>query len=243
LSEIQTAWHRLAFKVRTLLPGEIYTYESVRVPVYATPELRSIWPSLIAKTYESSELCALRALLRSDDIVVEFGAGCGVVSAFIAGRLSASGNLHCYEANASLRSSFEAVSAANGVAPQLVNAAVGSADGVTTFYISQSTFQSSSTVDRGRNVRVDVPQLAIGRILDEVRPTFIMMDVEGGEKDFTETQFPSHIRAICGEFHPHIIGDESVSAIVENLLGQGFRLLLDQSSDRVLAFQRDMTSH
>ena len=50
---------------------------------------------------------------------------------------------------------------------------------------------------------------------------------------------PRQVRVVCGELHPHIIGDNAVSHLIRGILNQGFDLLLDLSSScRGVAFVR-----
>jgi FkbM family methyltransferase len=186
--------------------------------------------------HERPEILAVQALLRPDDVVLEIGAGIGVVSAVIASRLDGP-NLHAFEANPALIPVIEATLARNGLTAHVQQAAIGLEDGEAEFYIADNT-DSSSLVDRGLGAATRVRVAALGRVLRETGANFVVMDVEGAERELLAPPLPPQVRAVCVETHPHVIGDEAVSAVIASLLGQGFVLRLDQSGRRVLAFER-----
>ena len=77
------------------------------------------------------------------------------------------------------------------------------------------------------------------KVLDEVRPTFLIMDIEGSEVDLAdETIDLECLQKICVEVHPGMVGDEATSRLVESLLKRGFQLNLSSSQGDVLFFIR-----
>jgi FkbM family methyltransferase len=216
-----------------------YSFEGIQMPLRATPELQRVRRSIYEGDYERDEIEAVKHLICANDIVLELGSGCGVVSAFIAQRLSTSSNLHTYEANPKLIASIESIASANGLKPNVTNAAVGLIDGEQEFFFDDE-FVSSSFYDLGRqtSVKSKVKVIAIERLLKRIKPTFIFFDIEGAEQHILNVPMPDHVRALCGELHPNIIGDNAVSLIVESLIAQGFYLILDHCKGRTLAFVR-----
>jgi FkbM family methyltransferase len=223
--------------LRALNPRRL-TYRGVVVPLAATDKLESIRGMVTDQIYESAELDALSELIRPDDVVLEAGAGCGVVSTFVAQRLADSRNLHSYEANPELLSSIRAVAEANGVEFDLQHAAVADRDGELSFFVDPKLLSSSAT-DRGRGAdEVRVPCASMRRLLDEIQPTVVLFDIEGGEEAFVDLQWPAQVRVISCEVHPHVLGDETTTALVRSILDQGFSLLIDLCSRRALSFAR-----
>ena len=203
-----------------------------------TGELQSIRRSIYRGTYEQAEIECVARLLRPDDIVLELGSGCGVLSTFIAKQLSNSCSLFTVEANPRLLRSIQCIAEENGVRFTMINAVVGDSKGSKEFYFDES-FLSSSTFDRGRGIskeRVNVVSMA--GLLEQVRPTFIVCDIEGSEREVLAVPLPRQVRVVCSELHPHIIGDNAVSHLIRGILNQGFDLLLDLSSRRSVAFVR-----
>lgn len=215
-----------------------YDFNGVRLPLHATAELQRIRRAVYRGDYESPEIAAVKALIRPDDIVLELGAGCGVVSAFIAKSLADSGNLHAFEANPALVESIQAVAAANRVAPNVVNAAVGREDGETNIYLDQD-FLSSSLIDRGRGARqAQIRMTSFAGLLARLRPTVVVFDVEGAEQQMFDTPLPKYVRVLCGELHAHIMGDHGVSNVIRAIMNQGFDLVTEHSRGRGFAFMR-----
>ncbi len=214
--------------------------DSIVVPLNATAELRQVRRRVYAGRYEDPERRSIKALVRADDSVLEIGAGVGIVSASIASLLGKGGRLTTYEANPNLERSIIAIAEANNFAYRPRIASVGRDKGHIQFYVNDQTFESSSTHDRGRGIqsKISVPQHSLQEIFDEVHPTVLVIDIEGAESNVLSWTFPSTLRAICVEFHPHIVGDGEVTRLVKSLLNQDFNLLLDQSDERVFAFSR-----
>jgi FkbM family methyltransferase len=85
---------------------------------------------------------------------------------------------------------------------------------------------------RKRFFNVKVPTVELGELLDRYRPTFLKIDVEGAEFDFT-WEMNSEVREIYAEIHRHDVerrdvvpvrfADEPL-AIVQKLESQGFRV-------------------
>ncbi|WP_421932356.1 FkbM family methyltransferase [Phenylobacterium sp.] len=211
-------------------------YHGVTIPVGADGPLHALRRKLYRGLHERCEIAAVEALLRAEDVVLEIGAGSGVLSTVIAKRL-ARATLHTFEANPSLIPSIHRLLAQNGLTADVRQAAVGAEDGTATFFVREA-FGSSSLVDRGGAKEITVEMVAFGRILADLQPTFVMMDVEGAEREILAKPLPAHVRVLCAEIHPHVIGDEAASEIVRSLLAQGFILKIDASGERVLAFER-----
>lgn len=217
----------------------ILNYHGVIVPFRATRNLGRVRKMIYSGHYERTELAGMGALLRPDDVVLEIGAGCGIVSAFIAKRLATPNNLHSFEANPGLVPSIEAVCRANNLPVRVQQKAVSSEDGQISMFIDE-WFLSSSLVDRQRGAKeVIVPAVSLKRLLSELSPTVLMVDVEGAETFFLGLDIPPSVRAACLELHPHIIGDAKTSSIVRHFLDQGFSLLIDKSQDRVVTLERN----
>ena len=224
--------------MRTLRPQHL-DYHGLRVPVQASSQLRSLARKILRGLHERSEIGAVTALLKPDDVVLELGAGTGILSAVMAKQV-AQGSVHSYEANPALQPSAQAVFAANGVSVHYRVAAVGVTSGRARFFVGRRSLSGggASLIDRGDAEEIDVAMEAFAEVLEQVKPSFLMMDVEGAERDLLKMVLPSRIRALCVEIHPHVIGDADASGIVKHLLEQGFLLRIDHSQDRVLAFTR-----
>jgi FkbM family methyltransferase len=141
----------------------------------------------------------IRHLIRPDDIVLELGSGLGIVSAFIAQRLSGSRNLHTFEANPELLGPIKSVFEANDVKPNLHNIAVGQEDGCREFFFNVNDLSSSVHRREGAATSDLVAMASMSRLLREIRPTFVVFDVEGAEAEIFKAEIPPEVRVLCGE--------------------------------------------
>jgi FkbM family methyltransferase len=230
--------HELSYLRNMAIRPKAYEYRGVKLPDRHVPALHSVRRSIYRGEYQAPEIQAVTSVIEPGDVVVEFGAGIGVVSMAIALRLGDSSRLTSYEANAKLASAYAALAAANGVNPTLVNAVVGRQTGESAFFVDND-FVSSSAIDRGRNaVATRVPMVGIEDVFADKRPTAIMFDIEGAEAEVLDVRFPDHVQVVCGEVHPHIIGHARTSALVKSILAQGFELCLLRHCGYVFSFVR-----
>lgn len=169
------------------------------------PESRAL--AIAEGRHERPERLALEALLRAGDRVLELGAGIGYLGALAAKRFD-DVQVLAYEANADLMPTITALYAANGLSTRARarNAIVVSgadAPKEVTFHIHGS-YLGSSIFEVGaphRPVR-RVPTHHWKDVIDEFRPTFLLMDIEGAELDLLAEADLSALRAVVLEFHP-----------------------------------------
>ncbi len=238
LNIIQDTIEHLTYGWRVFTDPSEFVYAGVKIPLKATKELWKLRKVIFLGEYEAPELSALKDLIKPNDIVLELGAGVGVVSTFIALHLNNPANLHSFEANPSILKSIEAVAGANNVSFNVKNCAVAMADGELEFFFDDH-FESSSMINRERGAKASkVPAVAFSNVLAALQPTVVVIDVEGAERELLDIQFPDSVRVICGEVHPHIIGDTAISKIFANLFAQGFDYHVDMSDGRGISFSR-----
>jgi FkbM family methyltransferase len=215
-----------------------YTYNGLQIPLAATQDLQRSRKLIFRGLYEREEIAAIETLVKADDVVLELGGGCGIVSSFVAKRLIYSQNLHVIEANGRLIESIKSVASANSIDFEVHNLAVSSEGREGEFYVSDD-FLSSSVIDRGTGAPSHaVKFVALRDLIRTYSPTLLIVDVEGAEQDLFDEPLPPYVRALCIEIHPHIIGDAAASAVVRNIMNQGFEMLIDSSSNRTFSFQR-----
>jgi FkbM family methyltransferase len=187
--------------------------------------------------YERSELEVLRATLRPDDVVMELGTGIGVVAAYAA-RAIGSDRVFTYEANPALEPYIRNTFALNGVAPGLAMCLLGRSEGMAPFHVHPD-FWGSSTIDRGPEARlVTVPTRALVEELRRVRPTFLVVDIEGGELDLCELLELGGVRKVLIEVHEWAIGREGLATVERTFAGAGLHRDPALSSERVWFLKR-----
>ncbi|MCA9055070.1 MAG: FkbM family methyltransferase [Planctomycetaceae bacterium] len=229
----------LRYQYRKLTRPRVITNGGVRIdlgPVAGTRYARSFYRD----THERDERDIVGKHLTSTDTVLELGAGMGIVTILCCQRIGSS-RVHTFEANqrleAALRRNFEL----NGVSPRLDLRMVSLAAGPQEFFVSDRFVLSSrhSTASGAGSHRTTIESVPIADVLADVRPTFLIADIEGGEVDLADAGIDLQgVRKICLEMHPHIIGDDGVSRVVAALVQQGFSLCLNESRGNVMYFER-----
>jgi FkbM family methyltransferase len=155
---------------------------------------------------------------------MELGTGLGVVATYAAGRIG-SDRVFTYEANPALapltRDTFEL----NRVSPAFETCLLGEAPGETTFYVGED-FRVSSTIpsDIDSPIPIRIPVKSLNDELQRIRPTFLIVDIEGGEHDLIQHMNFAGIRKILVEVHENVIGAAKVERLKSMLLDAGFTM-------------------
>lgn len=233
-------WTRLTRKL--FQPGQIQIGR-VRIDLREWAFSKEARQLLYIDRYEYKERQIIEQLLRPDDIVLELGSGIGIVTITCC-QITGSERVHTFEANprleAILRRNFEL----NGVAPHLQMAMISSQSGtedfhISDFFLSSSRYESAVRASPQAFECQTVPTVSLRQVLEEIRPTFLVVDIEGSELEFLNPEVDlSSVERICMEVHPAKIGDEQTSRLIENLMQRGFWLSLNQSEGIVLYFER-----
>jgi FkbM family methyltransferase len=187
-------------------------------------------------SYEDHELAALEGLLRPGDIVMELGAGLGFLSCYCASRLG-SERVFAYEANPLLESHIRSNFSKNGVAPTLTIAALGPRCGEADFYIRNEFWASSLCSEPPFRHKVKTPVLAFGDELSRVRPTLLVVDIEGGEYELLTQAELRGVDGLVLEMHEPARAGADLE-LIRSLLRQGLVFDEQLSADGVLAFRR-----
>ncbi len=173
--------------------------------------------------YEAKEIEIVAKRLSSDDVVMEVGAGIGFLSAYCAKRIG-SERVFAYEANPALMELIAATYRANGVAPVVRNVLLAEGEGSREFHVEPEFWASSAVQGSDKANTISVPQADLNTELRRVRPSFLIVDIEGGEIEFFETADLATVRKICVETHPGIHSSAALSQMLGRLIAQGFAL-------------------
>jgi FkbM family methyltransferase len=192
--------------------------------------------SMFLQHYERAETAVVLATLAAGDRILELGAGIGYMSTLCAKKVG-SEHVNAVEANPAMEAKIRRTYELNHVSPNLEICVLGDSDGETTFHVADN-YSSSSVHDRGGRP-VTVRQRSFAGLLADLRPTYLICDIEGAEVPLLVNTALDGIRKICIEIHPHIIGDKACSQLVRKLLSEGFALNCDRSGGRVYFFYRD----
>jgi FkbM family methyltransferase len=181
--------------------------------------------------YESKEIEIISKRLAPDDVVVEVGAGLGFLSAYCS-KLVGATQVFAYEANPELIPLIRETHAKNGETPTLINALLAQGDGEREFHLDDDFWASSAHRAGGRSI--SVKQIDLNRELARIRPSFLIVDIEGGEAEFFAGADLSMVRKICVETHP----DRVLSEMIAGLVTKGFALDFSLIRKNVFFFHR-----
>ncbi len=185
--------------------------------------------------YEAKEIEIISKRLTSDDVVFEVGAGLGYLSAYCAKRVG-SDKVFTYEANPELIPLIRETHARNAVAPTVTNALLAQGEGEREFRLEDDFWASSAHREGGR--AITVRQVDLNAELARIRPTFMIVDIEGGEAEFFAGADLSPVQRICVETHPDVLGDRVLSEMFAGLVAKGFALDFSLIRKNVFFFHR-----
>ncbi|MBQ0804974.1 MULTISPECIES: FkbM family methyltransferase [unclassified Sulfitobacter] len=184
--------------------------------------------NMIEGSYERREVLSALAFIKKGDVVIEMGAGAGVVGA-VAAKNCAPAKIVSFEANHKLIDPIKALYAHNGIKNKIEvrNKIVISdpdAPKSVDFYIRGNFLGSGMTITKGieRAEKVAVPVVKWATIKKQIKPTVLLMDIEGAELEFFRHADLSGIRVIIAELHRHIYHRPGMREIRDGIAAKGF---------------------
>lgn len=188
--------------------------------------------------YEEEELQIVKSQLSQNDIVMEIGAGIGLISTYCA-NLIGSERVFTYEANPVMERYIRNTYKLNHVSPTLEICLIGLQNGQETFYVADS-FWASSTIQKSSKAKaVIVPMKSFNQEVQRINPTFLIIDIEGGEYELLQdANFNNDVKKVVIETHEHLIGQDKINSLKSKFAQAGFELNKNFSRGEVLFFQR-----
>lgn len=176
--------------------------------------------------YEGGERAAMAQFLRPDDRVLDLGAGAGLIS-ILAARIVGGRNVVAVEASPKMQRALHRNLRRNGAGQVRVmsGAIVPDAhEGAEVGFAVRAAFWASAiageTEGKGRVEKV--PAMRFGEVMEAARPTFVMIDIEGGELALSGEDWPETVRMIVMEVHPQIYPPEKLDAMMADFERAGF---------------------
>lgn len=229
--------HRLPLLyLRQFLNPEVVSLGGIKIKVgsYMSSAIRK---RVYLGLYESNELKIIKSKLGVNDTVMEIGAGLGLLSSYCAKKVG-SERVYSYEANPSLEEHIKANYSINKVHPNLTMCAVGAQVDELDFYIGNH-FWSASTIPWKPGLKsIKVEVRSFNNEVKKLNPSFLIMDIEGGELEVIQNSYLHNIRKVLIEVHPQMIGQEGIETIVSKLRKDGFEFDSRISHKICLFFER-----
>lgn len=173
------------------------------------------------KRYEAREARLLLSRIAPDDVVMDFGAGVGY-TAMLCARAIGVDRVFCYEGNPALASIIAHHFETNCVHPTFQNVLLGRQNGETVFFVAEELF-SSSTTNRSEGAQaVCVKVLDINEEIEKRKPTFLIIDIEGGEYELISYINFKNIKKVLIELHHNILDPEQINKVRAQLTHEGF---------------------
>jgi FkbM family methyltransferase len=205
---------------------------------------KSICKYIYMGIYETDEHKVLTETFSADDILLELGTGIGYNTIYCARKSNY--RVTSFEGNAALIPLIKKNMNKNDSDFDLRNEILVSQDvheSTSSFNIAEEFWFSSLKTDPGARIinHVTVPTCSMNRVIAEVNPTYLLVDIEGGEEElFQDSNFlaNSSIKKILIELHPWALGDEKCNAIITTILDKGFRMRVDLSPKHIMYFYK-----
>ncbi|HYZ61255.1 MAG TPA: FkbM family methyltransferase, partial [Acetobacteraceae bacterium] len=212
---------------------EVFDNHGVLLPIVPGIFSDNVAQSVRSGVYEAHEAAELDWLIQSGEVILEIGAGCGFISTYCAKNKHTKA-VHCVEANPTLIDVIRLTHRINGVEVTVHHEILGKQDGEADFYVHEDFWASGTHSFLGKPTRV--PATNFQRRLDEVRPTMLIVDIEGGEETLFEDVSLAGINKIMVELHQPTIGRRGIKRVFDLLSAQGFHYDVWHSNRSVVTF-------
>ena len=190
--------------------------------------------------YESAEADILEATLTPEDRLLELGTGAGFLG-MVASRILAPSRFRSYEANPEVVAMARRNHARNDVELDIRNSVVLPAGDERTevpFYTGDDFWTGSLIPPAGEYRESTVPAVPLADVLAEFRPTYMAVDIEGGEIAlFQDSELPG-VQKLLIELHGKATGIPARDALVRHFLDIGFDIGFEHGRGEAVYFER-----
>jgi len=202
--------------------------DGVSLPLFSDIGFNTLrW--IINGKYEIGEINIIKNTIQKEDIILEIGTGLGFISSYCA-KVTHSSQVFTFEANPLNYETAKSVFKKNMVSPIIKNALLSDEEGVVNFPINQKS-RLASTIKSKSDKFVTIQKLNLNKIIKDITPTYLIMDIEGAEFDvFSIINFQT-IKKIQFELHPSKLDKSKCDFIFNLLLENEFELDKSNSID------------
>ena len=184
--------------------------------------------------YEAPEADELVDLIAGGERILDIGSGIGFI-ATLAKKETLTDAVFAVEANPYLIPILRRTFEINEVDVTIFHEVLGKDAGESAFFVNKNFLISSTSGFHGGE-RVVVSVTPFQRRLDEIKPTMLIVDIEGGELDLFEGVNLRGVRKIMLEVHQQVIGPRGMLRLFDMLSSQGFHYDQRHSSRNVVTF-------
>jgi len=202
------------------------TYHGVKVPPGPHIVSDTMKRRISEGRYEGPEAAGVLQIVRSTDRVIECGTGLGIVGA-IAALNGKPQKMISFEGNPDLIDSIKRLYALNGLEKkielrnELLTAGPDQPKSLS-FNVRRNFLGSAVSDNANRGKMVQVPTTDYEPLRKSFKPTVLIMDIEGAERNFLKHANLDGIRAVVIEFHPKIYGVDGMRECKGVLRKAGF---------------------
>ena len=223
--------------------ADIIDVGDVKIPFSSHIISKGMEKRLRRNRYEGGETDKSVIAVRQEDRVIELGAGIGYLSSFVC-KTSKPAQYVAIEANPDLIPVIKEAHRLNEIQNiQVLNGILsGGPESSFDFYLRSDFWASSMEPDSRPYVRVEkVPKISASDLFKSVKPTVLLIDIEGAEAELLKDLDLSTVREIVIELHAKVYGPNGIGKILRLLSDRGFLPTPEARDTTVRHFRRIAT--
>lgn len=208
-------------KYKAIINNPWCSIDGISLPLFSDIGFNTLrW--IINGEYEIGEINIIKNSIEKDDVILEIGTGLGFVASYCT-KVTSSSQVFTFEANPLNYILAKSVFKKNNVSPLIKNAFLTEEEGDIDFPINIKSRLASSIKSDTKDFYT-VQKLKLNEIINEIKPTYLIMDIEGAEFDvFSIISFQT-IKKIQFELHPSVLDKPKCDFIFDLLLKNGYNL-------------------
>lgn len=214
--------------------SDTITHYGIKLPLVRSVMSKNMINTLLNGYYENEEANALSTVIQDNEVVMELGGGIGFLSSLLARNIKIK-EVHVFEANPHLIELIKHTHMLNDVKAFVYNEILGKTEKPLNFYIDED-FWSSSTILHDCKEVVTVTQSSFQARINEIKPTLLIVDIEGGEVELFDHIELHGVKKILIEIHQNVIGRHGVKHLFDTLGSEGFHYDVWHSSRQIVLF-------
>jgi FkbM family methyltransferase len=220
--------------------GDDFQYMGLAFPVDEKIMSEKILSAIFKGYYEAEEAKHLPYILQKGERVLELGTGLGLISGLCAANQLVESVL-TIEASPLLIDYIRRLHAKNKLNSKIeVRNAIAMPNPATPsmkFYRRADLWASSlDSGPWGFEEEIDVETVDLNKLIADFKPTLLIVDIEGGEKNLFEGSELGTVRKVMLEVHQNVIGRRGMKGLFDALSARDFHYDQWHSSHNVVTF-------